>query len=235
MNLPTRRPILWLAALLGALLLVGGGILSVRGQFNPQQGDAGGDWLTTLLEQINERSQQAVNPTEQALLEEKRSRLQQVQEARQQVGVLTVPTLTLGVCPSPEATPSIAELPQGIFELDGEGDYEDLDFMAVNGWRGSVNGNWVTVLAGRQFSDRNQGKLVLFTLNAPMQEEVTIGKGGALRITAAEGQRLTLTDEEGSVLYFDVAARRWLSSPDEIVPTLPPLATYTPQTGWPCP
>jgi hypothetical protein len=234
MRSPTRRPILWLAALLGALLLVGGGFLSARGQFNPQQGDSSGGWLTTLLEQIGERSQSAVNPAEQALLEEKLNRLQQIQEARQSPALLAAPTLTLGVCPPPESNPATAGQPEGIFELEDQGDYEDLDFMAINGWRGWVNGNWVTVMAGWRISDPNQGMLVLFAVHAPYQEEASARQGGALRITAADGYRLTLTDEQGSPLYFDVAARRWLSSPDEILPTLPPIPTFTPQAV-PCP
>lgn len=235
MKSPMRSSILWLAALFGALLLVGGGILSARGQFNPQPSESAGDWIASLLEQINERSRNASNPAEQALLEDKRSRLQQVQEARQEAGLLTVPTLTLGVCPPPEPTVSIMALPQGIFEMDGEGDYEDLDFMALNGWRGAVNGNWVTVMAGRQFSDPSRGKLALFTVNAPLQMEAAPVPRGSLRITAADGYRLTLTDEQGGVIYYDVAARRWLTSPDEAAPTLPPIPTFTPVAGLPCP
>ncbi|GAP09423.1 hypothetical protein BECAL_00567 [Bellilinea caldifistulae] len=234
MRSPTRRPILWLAALLGALLLVGGSILSARGQFNPQQGDSGGGWLTTLLEQISERSQSAVNPAEQALLEEKLNRLQQIQEARQSAGLLAAPTLTLGVCPPPESTPATVEQPEGIFELEDQGDYEDLDFMAVNGWSGSVNGNFVTVMAGRRFSEPAGGMLVLFTVNAPIQKEPAPVPSSLLRIMAADSYRLTLADEQGRVFYFDVAARRWLTAPDEVVPTLPPIPTFTPQAV-PCP
>jgi len=229
-----KKRIIWLAVVTAAVVLLASGILSAGGQFDPQQGQGGGDWLTLLLEQIGERSRSAVNPTEQALLEDKRSRLEQVQQARQEAALQAVPTLTLGVCPPPDVQ-TVDDLPQGIFELDGEGDYEDLDFMAVNGWRGSVNGNFVTVMAGRQFSNAAQGMLVLFTVKAPLQAETAPAQGGRLRITAAEGYRLTLTDEQGGVYYYDVAARRWLSSPDEIVPTLPPIPTFTPQAGLPCP
>lgn len=235
MSPQTRKPIVWLSLIVGLILLVGGGILSAGGQFDPQQGEGGGNWLTVLLEQIDQRSQNAANPTEQALLDDKRNRLQQVQQARQEAGLLAAPTLTLGVCPPPEPTISTAALPQGIFELEDRGDYEDLDFMALNGWRGVVNGNEVTVMAGWQFSNPAQGKLVLFTLRAPMQEVLAPAQNGGLRISAAAGYRLTLTDEQGGVYYFDVAARRWLSSPDEIVPTLPPIPTFTPQPGLPCP
>ena len=232
MKPPMRKTILWLAALTGALLLVGGGILSVSGQSNPPQNEGG--WLSALLEEVDERLRSAANPTEQALLEDKRSRLEQVQQARQESILLAAPTLTLGVCPPPEPTPNPDDLPQGIFELDGEGDYQDIDLMAVNGWRGQVNGNAVTALAGWRFSNPAEGLLVVFTVNAPFQEEPAPRQGGALRILSADGNRLTLSDEQGSLYYYDLAARRWLSRADEVVPTLPPLPTYTP-AAVPCP
>lgn len=232
MKPPMRKTILWLAVLTGALLLAGGGILSARGQFNPPQND--GSWLSALLEQIDERSRSAANPAEQALLEDKRSRLEQVQQARQESILLAAPTLTLGVCPPSEAAVNAEELPQGIFELDGEGDYQELDFMAVNGWRGRVNGNLVTALAGWRFSNPAEGLLVIFTVNAPFQEQPAPHQGGALRILTAQGHRLTLSDEQGILYYYDLAARRWLTRADEVVPTLPPLPTYTP-AAVPCP
>lgn len=232
MKPPMRKTILWLTALAGALLLVGGGILSVSGQSNPPQKD--GDWLSALLAQIEERSQTAVNPTEQALLEDKRSRLEQVQQARQEPLLLAAPTLTLGVCPPPEASTAADDLPQGVFELDGEGDFQEMDFMALNGWRGWVNGNQVTALAGWRFSNPGEGLLVVFTVNAPFQVESAPQAGGTLRILSADGNRLTLSDEQGRLYYYDLAARRWLSRADEVVPTLPPLPTFTP-ADVPCP
>ena len=232
MKPPMRKTILWLAALTAALLLAGGGILSAGGQFTPPQNDD--SWLSALLEQIDERSRSAANPAEKALLEDKRNRLEQVQQARQESILLAAPTLTLGVCPPPEAAVSAEELPQGIFKLDGEGDYQELDFLAVNGWRGRVNGNMVTALAGWRFSNPAEGLLVIFTVNAPFQEQPAPQPGGALRILTAEGYRLTLSNEQGSLYYYDLAARRWLTRADEVVPTLPPLPTHTP-AAVPCP
>jgi hypothetical protein len=55
--------------------------------------------------------------------------------------------------------------------------------------------------------------------------------GGALTITAAEGLVLTLQDESGAVLYFDVASRSYLSTPGELRQTVLPQPTFTPDVG----
>ncbi len=233
MSPQSKKNIVWWSVALGVIFLIGGGILSARGQFNPPPGESGEGWMAALIDQLSQREQQAVNPTEQALLQDKLNRLQQVEAARQSAGLLAQPTLTLGVCPPPEPTLSIEDLPQGLLDLE-ESDYRELDLMAVNGWRGQVNGNWITALAGWQVSNPAQGILALFTFNAPLQVEAAPAQGGALRIASAEGYRLTLLDDQGRVYFYDLAARRWLNSADEIVPTLPPVPTFTP--AWaPCP
>lgn len=100
-----------------------------------------------------------------------------------------------------------------------------------NGWSGIENGNLVGVWAGSLIGDSQQGALYLIlTLPYRFYKEqfLTADKHGALHIVAEQNNRLVLISTDGTTYYFDVPARRFVSSLDDIVPTATPLPTYTP-------
>jgi hypothetical protein len=43
-----------------------------------------------------------------------------------------------------------------------------------------------------------------------------------------QNHRLTLVSTDGTTYYFDVPARQFVASPDEVVPTATPPPTFTP-------
>ncbi len=220
-----------LAALIGLALLISAGILTAGGQFDPSTGS---DWVSVSIADLQHRLNASNNPIEQALLSDKINRLNHIQQARQQAGIQALP-------PQAEAEDICSALAQsletpttrqeGILVLE-EHDFEDVGLIADNGWQGWVDDNWVRVLAGRSISN-NGGLLLIFTENAAFQS-VHLTAAAPLRIEDANGSRLTLRDRDGAAYFFDVAARQFLNSPDEVAPSLPPLPTFTPQPNF-CP
>ncbi len=57
--------------------------------------------------------------------------------------------------------------------------------------------------------------------------DIPVKKGGPVRIVGAQGQRLILKTDIGTIFYFDLPSRRFVSSLTEIVPTATPPATPT--------
>ncbi len=211
-----------LAVLIGLALLITAGVLTAGGQFDPPAGD---DWISASVADLQHRLDQSTNPAEQDLLQDKLNRLNHIQQTRQEAGVQSLPPQPEELCPAlSQAVETPAQREEGVLLLE-EHDYEDLDLMADNGWQGWVNGNWVRVLAGRSPATAG-GKLLVFTENVGFQG---FDLPAPLRIESASGSRLVLSDADGAAYYFDVAARQFLAAPDEIVPTLPPLPTFTPQ------
>ncbi|MEW6649608.1 MAG: hypothetical protein AB1453_05395 [Chloroflexota bacterium] len=219
-----------LAALLGLALLIGAGVYTAGGQFDPP---AGSDWVSASIADLQRRLDQSANPAEQALLREKLNRLEPIQQTRQQAAdVQALPPQIEDVCANlSQQVETPAPREEGLIVL-AERDYEDLDLLAENGWQGWVNGSWVRVFAGQSFFG-GSGRLLIFTENAPLHS-IDLPAAAPLRIESASGSRLTLSDAQGVQYFFDAAARQFLSAPDEIVPSLPPLPTFTPQPGF-CP
>jgi hypothetical protein len=76
--------------------------------------------------------------------------------------------------------------------------------------------------------DPQQGVLYLM-LNYTYEEAFpTAAKHGALRLTAEQNNRLTAVAADGAIYYFDVPARRYVASLDEVVPTATAYPTVTP-------
>ncbi len=108
---------------------------------------------------------------------------------------------------------------------------KNLGLNTINGWAGFVNGDPAGIWAGSLLSDPDQGAVVLLlTLPYRNFEEtyLTAGKHGALRIVAEQNNRLILTAADSTTFYFDVPARQFANSIDEVLPTAIPPATYTP-------
>lgn len=89
---------------------------------------------------------------------------------------------------------------------------------------------WVT--AGRALELPNQGAVRVTIANVNYNSDQIIESllpAGELTITGAVGERLILTSELGLTLYFDVPALRFIDSLLEILPTVIPPATLTPE------
>ncbi len=90
-------------------------------------------------------------------------------------------------------------------------------FVGLNGWKEIVNGKLVEVNAGSWRDDPSQGAVkVLATApdesNAsPVETYQAPRKAGALRIIATDGFKLTLKAADGSLFFFDVPSRKWVS------------------------
>jgi hypothetical protein len=135
----------------------------------------------------------------------------------------------------PPASTSIPG-PTGIFEnnyvrFSGS----KLGVEAVNGWGGVVDGKIVGIWAGSVIGDPEQGVLYLM-LNYTYEESfVTETKHGALRILAEQNNRLTAVAIDGTAYYFDVPARCFVTSLDEVVPSVTPFGSITPDAPPPIP
>ena len=108
---------------------------------------------------------------------------------------------------------------------------DQADFVAQNAWVGLINQRWLAVYAGALRSDPQQGALLLVTVTDERVDEqrfVVALSQGALRISAENVQRLTITAPNGTNYYFDVQARRFVGSLIAYADTATPLPTYTP-------
>jgi hypothetical protein len=112
--------------------------------------------------------------------------------------------------------------------------FHSTDLTISNSWSGKINGFWTHVYAGASFEDKEQGVVVVNTDGMYLGGRYfSPTKGGMLKIVSEENFRLTLVDENGNVSYFVVPGQMFVSSPDEVVPTLTPADTYPPAES-PC-
>ena len=85
----------------------------------------------------------------------------------------------------------------------------------TNGWRGDVGNVQILVAAGVSRVDVSEGVVVVLTsCGCPQSPDGLYpapGQPGRLRITAVQGAIVTLADEHGGVLYFDLAQRSYAS------------------------
>ena len=99
------------------------------------------------------------------------------------------------------------------------------DFVTQNVWVGLVGGEWASVYAGALRSAPQTGALVLVTVKSgrvDQQHFVVPLSQGALRIHAADDQRLTLVSASGTTYFFDVLAERFIGSLTEYADTATP-------------
>jgi hypothetical protein len=159
------------------------------------------------------------------------------------------PRPRLGNTPAPTPPPYIppADLPS---RAGGDGTIVDdgsslfpLNYIA-NQWWVMRGGKWIRVFAGAVQTDGVtilprpwQGEVIVAvsTLDgltfflAECGTYKTPSKVGPVKIVDAQGERLVLLAEDGTTLYFDVPARRFVASLAEVVPTATPAPPATPQ------
>src|SRR3990172_1254214 len=194
----------------------------------PTATPAGPAWVENNAQALEATLAVSTNPTEEAFIQSKLDQLRRIQ-ATSGGSLQNVPDKPADACafrptalPTPERTPGVEIF---IPEL-----YEDLQGKMNSRWQGQVNGQWVAVLAGIQLVDPPQPAVWVFVENTDDRAIYSAAQADTtLQIVSADGARLTLRDTAGTTFYFDVAARAYLSSPDEILPTLAPLPTNTPE------
>jgi hypothetical protein len=132
----------------------------------------------------------------------------------------------------PYITPVIP--PTGIYENERT-KYSGIKFeMAVkNSWFGLVGGNRVTIYAGALLDDPSQGAIMLHLMlpnRSYFERVLTPVKQGALQVVDEHNNRLTLATADGATTYFDVPARRFVTTLTGDIPTatLPPPYASTP-------
>jgi hypothetical protein len=128
--------------------------------------------------------------------------------------------------------PSPIPQPTGIYENENiKAQWLKQGFEVQNAWAGLVDGNQIGIWAGAYASNPDQGVLQLIIIlpyRTYQEEFVADGQHGALHITFEQNNRLILSATDQTTFYFDVPARRFVSSLNEIVPSAEPPPTYTP-------
>jgi hypothetical protein len=118
----------------------------------------------------------------------------------------------------------------GVFTLNTSNRYYFLD--PKNSWYGIVDGLSARVDAGALPEDPRQGAIHL-NMDLPnnsgiMEQVLTPGKDGAVLVASEFNNRLVLVAEDGTVFYFDLPARSFVSSLTEWGPTSTSTSTNTP-------
>ena len=143
--------------------------------------------------------------------EECRAQQQQTREAWAAADALT-PTRT----PLPTVTPIPTQLALGIFN-NTDLIWPTSKYIFTNGWRDHANNTYLTIFAGGYRDNPQQGVIfvIIRTDDYRQVTELTFYgspvPAGSLRITAADGSRLTLTATNNQQFIFDVATRQWVN------------------------
>ena len=107
---------------------------------------------------------------------------------------------------------AIVEAPEGIF-ADPEAPASGSVFLGSNRWSGELdNGTCVRVWVGVDGSNPDVGMLLIGTSTSTemLPSVVRLAGSGALRVTAAQGTRLSLAQVNGKKTYvFDVQTKTW--------------------------
>jgi len=193
----------------------------------PAATPAGPAWVENNAQALEATLAVSTNPTEEAFIQSKLDQLRRIQ-ATSGGSLQNAPEKPLDACalrptalPTPEKTPGVEAFTPEL--------YEDLQGKMNSRWLGEVNGQWVTVMAGVQLAEPPEPAVWVFVENTDDRSIYPAPDASeTLQIVSANGVRLTLQDAAGTVFYFDAAARAYLSSPAEILPTLAPLPTNTP-------
>ena len=193
----------------------------------PAASPAGPGWVENNAQALEATLSVSTNPTEQAFIQGKLDQLRRIQ-ATSAGSLQNVPEKPAEACvlrptelPTPERISGVEQFPAEL--------YEDLQGKLNSRWQGEINGQWVTVMAGTQLTDPPHAAVWVFAENTDERGIYPASDAsGSLQIVTADQARLTLQDALARLFYFDVAARAYLSSPDEVLPTVAPLPTNTP-------
>lgn len=188
---------------------------------------AGPAWVENNIRQLETSLVAAANPTEEAFIQGKLEQLRNIQ-ANSLQAQQNAPEKPADICAlRPTPLPAAERIP-GVDQFEPEL-FEQFNLIINSRWQGEVNGQWMAILAGISGEEPQQGVLLVLVQNTDDRALIPAPQpGGALQIQAADEARLTLIDDNGTQHLFDAAARAFLNSPDEILPTLAPLPTYTP-------
>jgi hypothetical protein len=110
--------------------------------------------------------------------------------------------------------------------------FSSMDFKINNAWQELVGGNYILVFAGSLANRPDQGVLLVESeTSGGSGEYLTPRKNGSVRIVKAQGMRLVLETPTHDIFYFDVPARRFVNTLDEIIATTTPLVVASPTPG----
>lgn len=214
-----------LFTLIGVILLAV--MIKMLNGAQSETASAGPAWVERDIQALQSTLAVSANPTEEAFIQKKLDQLRKIQsnslQAQNNAPEKPSDKCALRPTPLPTAvpTPGVEQFPAEL--------YEQYNLFVNSRWLGEVNGQWTAVLAGYPKDDPQHGVVLVLVQNTDIREVISAPQSsGALHITAADGARLTLTDESGTAFYFDAAARAFASSIDEVLPTLAPQPTYTP-------
>ena len=188
---------------------------------------AGPAWVERDIQALQTTLVVSTNPTEEAFIQGKLQQLQRIQSNSLQAQQ-HAPEKPADACALRPSLLPTAERIAGMEQFEPEL-FEQFNAFFNSRWQGEVNGQWVTVLAGVSGEDAQQGLLWVIVANTDDRSAYPAPQpGGALQIQSADQARLVVIDSSGAEYFFDVAARAYLSSRDETLPTLVPLPTHTP-------
>jgi hypothetical protein len=195
--------------------------------------DGGGPaWVEQNIDEYRATLAVSTDPTQQAFLQDKLSRMESIQQNRLQA-LRNAPPKPEDPCalrPTPAPTQFVAHV-AGVSAVD-KAPINPEEFTPSNQWQGEWAGLWVRVYAGVRADDLEQGVIwVVVDNTGDFGSYASPTRGGMLSITAENGLILTLQDKAGAIIYFDVASRQYLTALNEVVPTLVPLPTFTPDMG----
>jgi hypothetical protein len=166
----------------------------------------------TLVDATGTSAQGRLPPEKQAMLERESLELAAARKA-------PLPSKTL---PNPAgAKPDAPRLAPLTRTLAGQGSIVETGlapfssaFLVENHWYESRSTGQVIVYAGARRTDLSQGILVVVVSDALNQNGsyLTPSRVGAVRVIAANGERLTLAASNGTEFTFDVTSRQFVSS-----------------------
>lgn len=201
---------------------------SAKSQYAPLR-----PWQEIAAESVQQDLAGSPDAALNASLQDKLAALQTMQAERERARAAAVDK-PLDLCAE---RPAAAEndLPRLTGIIEGEMvPFRPEDVLITNQWQEVVNGRWTHAYAGRLGQDAAQGVLIVSVEGSPDGGRfLTPLGGGALRLLAVEGARLTLQDETGALFTFDIPAMQFVESPAAVVPTLQPAPAWTP-TPDPC-
>jgi hypothetical protein len=218
-----------LIPLAGALVAAAGLAVVIFNQSTAEAPGPGLDWVNANVQEYRQTLAVAPEGEQKVLLEQKLSQMEYIQE-QQQAGAESPAVKN----PDPCAFLPKAELQSAAPRTAGitgelAAPLSPDDFTLSNAWQDQIGENWVQVFAGALTADPQQGTLWLDVVDTADFVQINAPQpGGALTITAAQGPLLTLSDAAGNTLYFDAAARSFLSDPAQVLPAVEPQPTFTP-------
>jgi hypothetical protein len=97
-------------------------------------------------------------------------------------------------------------------------------------WVGKIGGSYIVVYTGSIRNDPSQGVVYVFPENVgSWLKFLTPAKVGSIKVVNYRNNRLILASDQGDTLYFDVAARRFANTIDDLLTPAPlPTATTVP-------